>query len=181
MKEIEASLQQDLGTRIDVVSYVDDMAVIAPRAAGNPEAVRLLIENTVVEQARANGVEIALEKTEWLLSTGGGKRNVRWLGVDINRGVDPACHWNVRLSKAWSALRAVNPLGNSAKGLSPRSWNLLWRGMVAPTLMWGSDVLCTDRTGKAAAQARKLQYAALKKVLGGVHGSSGQQLVWIGG
>ena len=52
---------------------------------------------------------------------------------------------------------------------------------MAPTLMWGSDVLCTDRTGKAAAQARKLQYAALKKVLGGVHGSSGQQLAWIGG
>ena len=30
-------------------------------------------------------------------------------------------------------------------------------------------------------QARKLQYAALKKVLGGTHGSSGQQLAWIGG
>ena len=92
MKEIEDSLQQDLGTRIDVVSYVDDMAVIAPRTAGNPEVVRLLIENTVDERARANEVEMALEKTEWLLSTGGGKKNVRWLGVDINRGADPAYH-----------------------------------------------------------------------------------------
>ena len=64
MKEIEDSLQWDLGTRIDVVSYVDDMAVIAPRTAGNPEAVRLLIENTVNERARANEVEMALEKTE---------------------------------------------------------------------------------------------------------------------
>ena len=100
MKEIEDSLQRDLGTRIDVVSYVDDIAMIAPRTAGNPEAVRLLIENTVAERARENKVEMTLEKTEWLLSTGGGKKNVRWLGVDINRSADPACHWTVRLSKA---------------------------------------------------------------------------------
>ena len=48
-------------------------------------------------------------------------------------------------------------------------------------MMWGSDVLYTDKTGKSATQARKLQYVALKKVLGGAHGSSGQQLAWIGG
>ena len=101
VREIEGSLQRDLGTRINVVSYVDDIAVIAPRTAGNPEAVRLLIENTVAERAKENEVEMALEKTEWLLlSTGGGKKNVRWLGVDINRGADPACHWKVWLSKA---------------------------------------------------------------------------------
>lgn len=156
MREIETSLRRDLATRIGVVSYVDDMAVIAPRVGGNPEAVRLLIENTVYERARAHEVEMALEKTEWLLPTGGGKKNVKWLVVDINRNADPASHWKVRLSRAWGALRAVNLLGNSAKGLSPRSWNLLSRGMVATTLMWGSDVLCTDKTKKVAAQTRKL-------------------------
>ena len=85
MREIETSLRRDLATRVDVVSYVDDMAVIALRVEGNPEAVILLIENTVSERARENGVEMALEKTEWLLSTGGGKKNVKWLGVNINK------------------------------------------------------------------------------------------------
>ena len=53
--------------------------------------------------------------------------------------------------------------------------------MIAPTLMWGSDVLCVDSTKAAMSQARKLQYAALKKVLWGVHGSNAKQLAWIGG
>ena len=92
MKEIEDFLRRDLGTRIDVVSYVDDIAVIAPRTAGNPEAVRLLIENTVGGSAKASGVEMALEKTECLMTNGGGKKNIRWLGVDINKSADPASH-----------------------------------------------------------------------------------------
>ena len=59
------------------MSYVDDIAVIAPRTTGNPEAVRLLIENTVGGSDKASGVEMALEKAEWLMTTGGGKKNIR--------------------------------------------------------------------------------------------------------
>ena len=124
---------------------------------------------------------MASEKTEWLMSIGEGKKTVKWLGVDVNKHADPSSNWNKRVAKACGAFRSVGSLGNSNKGLSPRSWNLLLRGMIAPTLLWGSDVLCVDSTEKAMTQARKLQYAVLKKVLGGVHGSSGKQLAWIGG
>ena len=53
--------------------------------------------------------------------------------------------------------------------------------MIAPMLMWGANVLCVNSTKTAMAQAKELQYAVLKKILGGVHGSSGEQLAWIEG
>ena len=92
MEEIETSLRRDLATRVDVVSYMDNMTVIALRVRGNPEVLKLLIKNNVGERAKANRVEMALEKTKRLLSTEGGKNNIRWLRVDINKNADPASH-----------------------------------------------------------------------------------------
>ena len=106
---------------MEVISYVYDLTVVVGEARGNPEAVRQLVEGTVNRQAEESRVEMAPEKTEWLMSTGGGKKAVKWLGVDVNRRADPSSHWNKRVAKAWSVFRSVGSLGNLNKGLSPRS------------------------------------------------------------
>ena len=47
VRGIERSIRRDLDTRVEVISYVDDLAVVVGEARGNPEAVRQLVENTV--------------------------------------------------------------------------------------------------------------------------------------
>ena len=51
VRGIEESIQKDLDTRVEVISYVDDLAVIVGEVRGNPEAVRQLVEGTVGIQA----------------------------------------------------------------------------------------------------------------------------------
>ena len=158
VRELEMDLSMDLGIRVEVISYVDDVALVACGTKGNHDAVKQLMENTIDTLARKHGVEMAPEKTEWIASTSltGSKKTIKWLGVRIGWSGAEIVHARERVTKAWTALRATTSIGNAAKGISPRSWNLLWRGMIAPILMWGTDVLLSDERPTGVNMIRKV-------------------------
>ena len=123
VRELERDLSMDLGTRVEVISYMDDVAVVACDTRGNHEVVKQLTESTVHALARKHGVEIAPEKTEWIVSTSliGSKKTIKWLGVTVGWSGAEIMYMRDRVTKAWAALRTTNSIGNAAKGISSRS------------------------------------------------------------
>ena len=140
---IVESLRQVLDTRVEVISYVDDLAVVVGETRGNPEVVRQLVKGTVGIQARSSRVEMALDKTEWMMSIGGGMKNVKWLGVDINRG-RPLQLLEEEGVQSMRSLPLRQLAGELKQGAVPRSWNLpvMERHDCTHIHVWVGSVVC---------------------------------------
>ena len=144
-----------------MISYVDDFALTVASLSyrSNIRRLQKLFEK-LERKASCLGVSFSVAKTELLHWRTPSQRNspryvlpiqikgevfhpsnsVRWLGYWFTPALDPAAHFSRRLALALGAFALIRCLSPPGAGLPPYLCHRLATSLVAPILLYGSDL-----------------------------------------
>ena len=90
-------------------------------------------------------------------------------------------HINNRTQKAKTVMDTMWRLCSSQGGISPRAARSLYTGMIRPIIKWGVELWNrpNGRTNTLLYEAERIQYRALRRIIGAYNGASTEKLLGI--